>query len=194
MYLLCICHRNNSVSVQQAHSVCTSSTVRIEDIKSIQQSAKQQRTNALDSPWRRRELEGVSCRSLFWGPWLVESLGQAASSASDWCWHGEHSGYCSVVSDFSVPRLHYFLITSGMEGQDTFNDPSYLSARGRGRWSQTDIKRRILNWAVKVLFLQDDRLNLFITSGAFYSNKPALVTFQPPHLISLILSIAPWIQ
>lgn len=30
------------------------------------------------------------------------------------------------------------------------------------------------------MFLQDDRLNLFITSGAFYSNKPVLVTFHSP--------------
>lgn len=31
-----------------------------------------------------------------------------------------------MVSNFSVPGLHYFLITSGLKGQDTFNDFDYL--------------------------------------------------------------------
>lgn len=64
---------------------------------------------------------GVADRSERWD--------KATSSASDWCWHGVYSGYYSVVSYFYFfSGLHYFIITSGMKGQDAFNDLSYLYA------------------------------------------------------------------
>lgn len=113
------------VSVHPSHHVWRTSN------QYNNQSAKQQRTNASDIPWRQWRLKGVSCHSPL-VPLIGQITGTAASPDSDWCWHGKRSGYCSVVSYFSVPRLHYSLITSGMKGQDTFNDLSYLSTLCRG--------------------------------------------------------------
>lgn len=48
-----------------------------------------------------------------------------------------------MVSDFAVPGLHYFLITSGMKGQDTFNDLSYLFTQAKANEARLNIKGRI---------------------------------------------------
>lgn len=69
-----------------------SSTLRTEDVKSIGQSAKQWKANALDRPWRQWELKGVSSLSEpFWSSDRLNPqdrrAGPSASSASHWRWH-----------------------------------------------------------------------------------------------------------
>lgn len=150
------------------------STLRTEDVKSIEQSAKQWKTNALDRPWRHWELKGVSSLS---GPFRSSDhlnpqdrrAGPSASSASHWFWNsGPPWAQISLRQCWELTRDRLRLMTVKQRPSQSKNLSLHFKVNVQkiGAWKWTGfssiahrVERDLLWWvsvAVTHRFLQMD--------------------------------------